>query len=96
MKSLIAKIALSAVILAPGMAFAQDHHDDHRDDHRYYDKHHKDYHNWNSHEDRAWHIYLEQHHRKYMDFDRARESDRQAYWAWRHDHSDALLRIDIH
>jgi hypothetical protein len=97
MKKLLATLALSAAILAPGMAIAQDHHGDrdHHDDRGFYDKHHKDYHKWNDHEDRAWRIYEEQHHRKYEDFSRARERDQQAYWGWRHNHSDAILRIDI-
>ena len=25
-----------------------------------------------------------------------RKNDQQAYWGWRHEHSDALLKIDIH
>jgi hypothetical protein len=26
---------------------------------------------------------------------RLRERDRQAYWGWRHDHSDAQLKIEV-
>jgi hypothetical protein len=97
MKKLMATLVLSAAILMPRIAVAQDHRDD-RDrhgDHDYYDKHHKDHHQWNDHEDRAWRIYEEQHHRKYVAFQDARERDRQDYWGWRHNHSDSLLRIDI-
>ncbi|HMF77189.1 MAG TPA: hypothetical protein VK604_16140 [Bryobacteraceae bacterium] len=99
MKKLLATFALSAALVVPQIVMAQDHdrRDDHdrQDDRGFYDKHHKDYHKWDSHEDRAWHIYEEQHHRKYVDFNAARESDRQAYWAWRHNHNDSLLKIDI-
>ncbi len=97
MKKLLATLALSAAMLVPQMLLAQDHdrRDDHHDDRGFYDKHHKDYHKWDDHEDRAWRIYNEQHHRKYVDFQAANERDRQAYWGWRHDHSDALLKIDI-
>jgi Ni/Co efflux regulator RcnB len=91
MKNLMATLVLSAAILAPRMAVAQDHHDDRM----YHDNHHKDDHHWNDHEDRAWRIYREQHHRKYVSFEEAKERDRQDYWAWRHNHSDALLKIDI-
>jgi hypothetical protein len=30
-----------------------------------------------------------------VDWDRASEAQRQAYWDWRHDHSDTVLHIDI-
>jgi Ni/Co efflux regulator RcnB len=97
MKNLMATLVLSAAILAPGLAIAQDrdHDRDHHDERVYHDKHHRDDHHWDDHEDRAWRIYQEQHHRKYMSFQQAKERDRQNYWAWRHDHNDSLLRIDI-
>jgi hypothetical protein len=95
MKKLMATLALSAAILAPGTAIAQDRDHDHHDDRGFYDEHHKDYHKWNDHEDRAWRIYEQQHHRKYVAFAEARERDRQDYWGWRHNHSDSLLKIDI-
>lgn len=90
---------LSAALLAPvapTMLQAQDHDRDHRDSHQvYHDKKHHDEHQWNDHEDRAYRIYLKDHHRKYEDFNRLRERDQEAYWNWRHSHSDAVLRIDI-
>ena len=85
-------VFLTSALLTPVGLCAQDHHDDRG----YYDKHHKDYHQWNDHEDRAWHMYWEQRHRPYVDWAAANESQRQAYWDWRHNHSDALLKIDIH
>ena len=65
------------------------------DDKRYHDAKHKDDHAWNDHEDRAYHMWVEQNHRKYSDFDHLKARDQQAYWNWRHNHSDALLKIDI-
>jgi hypothetical protein len=36
-----------------------------------------------------------QNHRKYHNFSTLKENDQQAYWGWRHDHSDVLLKINI-
>ncbi len=68
--------------------------DDHRA-HSYHDNAHNDDHQWNDHEDKAYRIWAKENHRKYQDFSRLKEKDQQAYWGWRHDHSDALLKIDI-
>jgi hypothetical protein len=65
------------------------------DDRVYHDRDHNDDHHWNSHEDRAYRMWVKENHRKYHDFNRLKEQDRQAYWGWRHDHSDAVLKIDI-
>jgi len=61
----------------------------------YHDKDHNDDHQWNSHEDRAYRMYAKENHRKYSNFSRLKENDQQAYWGWRHDHSDAILKINI-
>ncbi len=68
------------------------------DDHKvvvYHDKQHNDDHEWNAHEDRAYRMYAKENHRRYSNFSTLKEDDRQAYWGWRHEHSDALLKIDI-
>jgi hypothetical protein len=62
----------------------------------YHDKNHNDDHQWNGQEDRAYRLYVKQNHRHYHAFTTLNESDQQAYWDWRHEHSDALLKIDIH
>ena len=61
----------------------------------YHDKQHNDDHEWNGHEDRAYRMYAKENHRKYRDFSTLKENDQQNYWGWRHDHSDALLKINI-
>jgi len=61
----------------------------------YHDKQHNDDHEWNNHEDQAYRMYAKQNHRKYRTFSTLNENDQQAYWGWRHDHSDALLKINI-
>ncbi|HTA69187.1 MAG TPA: hypothetical protein VK776_12945 [Bryobacteraceae bacterium] len=65
------------------------------DDRSYHDKQHNDDHHWNSHEDRAYRVWVKENHRKYRDFSRLPDNDRESYWAWRHEHSDAVLKIDI-
>lgn len=89
---------MSGALLLSTNLFAQDrdHHDDRGDNrHHVYDKHHKDYHDFDEHEDRAWRIYLQQRHHNFVDWDRASERERQDYWGWRHNHSDAVLQINI-
>jgi hypothetical protein len=65
------------------------------DEHHYHDKDHNDDHAWNSHEDKAYRIWVKENHRKNRDFAKLKEEDQQSYWRWRHEHSDALLKIDI-
>jgi len=66
------------------------------EDRKYHDAKHNDDHEWNSHEDRAYRMWVKERHRKYVDFAKLKENDQQDYWAWRHEHSDAVLKIDIH
>lgn len=90
MKKILTALSLSVALITPIMMNAQDH-----DDHRYYDKRHKDYHEWNANEDRAYHMYWEQRHHAYVDWAQASAAQQQAYWNWRHNHSDAVLQINI-
>ena len=61
----------------------------------YHDTKNNDDHEWNAHEDQAYKMYNKENHRKNNNFDNLKEDDRQAYWGWRHEHSDALLKINI-
>jgi hypothetical protein len=61
----------------------------------YHDKERNEDHQWNDHEDKAYRMWVKETHRKYNDFAKLKENDQQAYWAWRHDHSDAVLKIDV-
>ena len=81
---------LAPVALAPTALRAEDHKA-----RTYHDKEHNDDHQWNDHEDRAYRIWVKENHRKYVEFARLRDEDRESYWAWRHRHSDAILKIDI-
>jgi hypothetical protein len=62
----------------------------------YHDKEHNDDHHWDAHEDQAYKIYAKENHRKAQNFQKLKEEDQQNYWKWRHEHSDAVLKIDIH
>jgi hypothetical protein len=55
---------------------------------RVYDSHHRDYHNWDDHEDRAYRHYMEQRHIKYKEYQRQSSRRQRAYWEWRHSHPD--------
>jgi hypothetical protein len=69
------------------------------DDHKvvtYHDKQHNDDHEWNTQEDRAYRVYAKQNHRTYKTFSTLKEDDQQAYWGWRHEHSDVQLKINVH
>ena len=61
----------------------------------YHDKEHNDDHQWNSNEDQAYKMYAKENHRKASNFAKLKENDQQAYWGWRHEHSDAILKINI-
>jgi hypothetical protein len=63
--------------------------------HTYHDTKHNDDHQWNSREDQAYSAYNKENHRKTVEFSKLRPADQQKYWGWRHEHSDALLKIDI-
>jgi hypothetical protein len=90
---------LSATIMTP-LAIAKpvpaiQDHDDHDRDHdrdhdnrRVYDPYHKDYHNWDNAEDRAYRGWLESRHEAYVDYNRLKQKEQREYWNWRHEHED--------
>ena len=88
--ALLGAALIAPIVMAPTMLRAEDHKVV-----TYHDKQHNDDHEWNGHEDQAYRMYAKENHRKYTTFSRLNENDRQAYWGWRHEHSDALLKIDI-
>jgi hypothetical protein len=61
----------------------------------YHDTQHNDDHEWNSREDRAYRAYTTEGHRKTVEFSRLPPTEQQKYWGWRHEHSDAQLKIDV-
>jgi hypothetical protein len=87
---------LSAALMAPiAMTPTAMRAQDQRATRTYHDKQHNDDHAWNGQEDKAYSIYAKQNHRRNTEFSRLKENDQQNYWNWRHEHSDALLKIEI-
>ncbi|MGA7412798.1 MAG: hypothetical protein WBW33_20130 [Bryobacteraceae bacterium] len=62
----------------------------------YHDKAHHDDHEWNGREGQAYVVYGNQHHYKYREFHTLNAHEQQNYWNWRHHHSDAVLKIEVH
>jgi len=87
-------IAVGAALIVPVLAGAQDRdRPDNRGQNtqqsrRYEDRAHNDFHEWNADEDQAYRRYLQEHHKKYHEFARAKKSEQNDYWNWRHAHSD--------
>ncbi len=55
---------------------------------RIYDRDHKDYHNWDDREDRAYRVYLNEHRRDYVEYKHLKKNEQRDYWRWRHEHPD--------
>ncbi len=89
---LLGAALLTPMALAPMTLRAEDH----VTGKTYHDKQHNDDHEWNSHEDQAYKMYLKENHGKYNNkFAKLLDDDQQDYWGWRHEHSDAALKIVI-
>jgi len=77
-------VALAAPVAVMAIPVPQEAHDQNR----VYDKDHKDYHEWNDNENRAWQHYLSENHHKSYEFSKANEKQQSQYWNWRHSHPD--------
>jgi len=55
---------------------------------RVYDSGHKDYHNWDDHENSLWGQFLIEKHRSHHEYVKASKHEQAEYWNWRHDHHD--------
>jgi hypothetical protein len=55
---------------------------------RVYDKNHKDYHNWDDNESKAWGIFLTDNHKSNHEYAKANKKEQGQYWDWRHTHPD--------
>ena len=55
---------------------------------RVYDRDHRDYHNWNDHEEIVYRRYLVEQHRGYREYRRQHRSVQRGYWNYRHSHPD--------
>jgi hypothetical protein len=84
--ALIAPLAISPIAM---------HAADRKNARTYHDRAHNDDHQWNGQEDKAYGMCVKENHRKSTNFAKLKVNDQQAYWGWRHEHSDALLNINI-
>ena len=90
-----AALLLGATLIAPVGIQAANPQEEHREREqqqrakRYYDREHKDYHNWDANEDSAYRRWMtEERHEQYRDFGRLKRDQQTAYWSWRHQHPD--------
>ena len=89
---MLSALVLSATLIGPSVARAEDNHHEKR----YYDREGHDYHAWNSSEDHAYRAYLQEQHRDYRDFNKTNRGQQQQYFKWRHTHPDsALIKVEI-
>jgi Ni/Co efflux regulator RcnB len=85
----IGALLLAAAIAAPVLVVATDASAQEASVQvRVYDRHHRDYHNWDDHEDRAYRNYLGEQHRDYREYNKQKRRDQDNYWKWRHQHPD--------
>ena len=84
----IRSLLLAAAIAAPTAIMAEPKPQDAGVQIRVYDRDHRDYHNWNDHEDRAYRGYLTERHRTYREYNRQHAREQRHYWKWRHEHPD--------
>lgn len=84
----ISSLILAAAITAPVTIMAAPRPNADGVQIRVYDSRHKDYHNWDDHENRAWGVYLSNNHRKSHEFSRSSRREQSHYWNWRHSHPD--------
>jgi hypothetical protein len=96
----VGSFLLGAALIVPagmlaGTNFQDDRHQDdkHRDRddkhrRRYYDRNHKDYHNWDNREGRAYQRWTTENHRDNRNFSHLKRGEQSEYWNWRHDHPD--------
>jgi hypothetical protein len=84
----ISSLFLVAAIAAPALVVAEAKAQEAGVQVRVYDRDHRDYHNWDDHEDRAYRGYLTGQHRTYREYHRQSYRVQRHYWNWRHSHPD--------
>jgi hypothetical protein len=77
--------ALGMPIASKAMSGPQEDHDRKN---RVYDRDHKDYHNWDENENRAWIRFNTENHREAHEFAKANRKEQAEYWDWRHAHPE--------
>jgi hypothetical protein len=84
----ISSLILAAALVSPVAIMAAPVPKDDNVQVRVYDRDHKDYHNWDDHENSTWGIYLSNNHKKPQEYKKASRKEQSHYWGWRHSHPD--------
>jgi hypothetical protein len=84
----ISSLLLAAALMAPVAIVAAPGANDDGVQVRVYDSGHKDYHNWDDHENNTWGVYLNNNHKKNHEFSKSSKREQSNYWNWRHSHPD--------
>jgi hypothetical protein len=87
-RRIFASLILTAALMAPVTILAASKPQSDSITVRGYDKDHKDYHNWDDNENRAWGVFLTTNHRKQHEFSKSSKKEQSEYWNWRHSHPD--------
>ena len=88
--ALVAPVAIRADAQRPEDRQQEERHRDNKEQHkRYYDRAHKDWHDWDDREDHAYRGWLAERHRQYRGFSKLSRKDKDDYWNWRHSHPDS-------
>jgi hypothetical protein len=91
-----ASLFLTAAIAAPISTLAMPAPQDAGVQVRVYDRHHKDYHNWDDNENHAWGQFLVENHRDHHEYAKSNRREQSQYWNWRHAHPDEHRDHDNH
>jgi hypothetical protein len=84
----LASLFLTAAMAAPVYLMAAPVPQEGRVTVRVYDKQHKDYHNWDDNENRAWGQFLTENHKNSHEYTKSNKREQSQYWNWRHSHPD--------
>ena len=84
----ITSLFLAAALAAPVAIMAAPAPQDASVQVRVYDRDHKDYHNWDDKENRAYGQYRSENPKVSVDFSKASKKQQSQYWNWRHSHPD--------
>jgi hypothetical protein len=86
MNAYIGSLLLASAIVAPALVVTEAQEG--QVTIRVYDRHHRDYHNWDDREDHAYRGYLGGRHQEYREYNHQNRRNQDNYWRWRHGHPD--------
>jgi hypothetical protein len=83
----LGSLLVGAALIAPVSIHANDK-DRNCPDKGYYDRDHKDCHNWDDHEGRAYKDWEKAQRKTDREFSKLKAKEQSEYWKWRHEHPD--------